>query len=654
MILSIITVLLILVIYLAPGIALANLIWTDHASRTEKILFGSVIGLALSCYISVAISYAAGWNPPLIIACLLLLTAFELLLKRRLPTKGSIIGLPPWSKGELAACIICSCIVGIFLYTAFSRVGLETEMGYRYSWLFGHDFINKAVNAISLTHGAPPPHFFFAGETLRYYILPYSISALAYSILGATYSIHNIVILLSFLQAILFVFVITQFFKSWFKSATTYKLLALSFAFYSFYGIFSFFKNPLVNLGAPATLLEISSVSHLFYRLFLVEPQTVMGLMLSFVILSLMARNEFKNSITTIATTGLLIGIEFGIEPIIGMILVLTYGLTFFYRFTFKKIQFKEFMSVAIGAATPTLIIYFSFYFIGIYSTSGGSQGLTFTLLNMSSPVIFPIITLISFGPAAIFGSMGVISLFKNKIRDNADIVVIMGCLIIIFMLTVSHENERIFGYLKGEKILFIVFLVLSGFFFRWAETWQQKAHKKLLVTLYIISLPAVLTLFVDCYQTTFSETEGVSYVSYEDMSACNWIKRNLPKNAVIQSEPQYLGSKYAYSLIANFAERKMAVGEWKVAGIKHDSGNREVPGRYHDIKNNLFKTLSIEQAHTTSQRYGINYIYIGPYERKIYPQSSMEKWQQKTNLFERVYNDGSVNIYKVGELHER
>jgi len=642
------TVLFVMAIYSAPGIILANLVWSDTASRTEKVIFGSVIGLAFSCYISVIISYFIGWNPPIIIASIIALTVIGLVLKRKFYSKGYIIGLSPMSKGEFLACSICVCFVCVFLYIALSRVGLETEMGYRYSWLFSHDFINKAVNAVCLTHGVPPPHFFFSGESLKYYIVSYSISAISYSILGVNYSIHNIVILVSFLHAILFVFVIAHFFKSWFKLAIVYRLLALSFGFYSFYGIFVILKGQLVDFGAPSIMLEFSGVSHLFYRFFLVEPQTVMGLMVFLVVLSLMVRTEFGSNITPILITGILIGIEFGIEPILGMMLVLTYGLTFLYRLSFSNIKFKRFASVVLGGAIPTIIVYSTYYLIGIYSVSGCDQGLNFALLNKFFLFNFPIIALISFGPSAFFGFMGLISLFREKAQNNADIVIIMGCLVIFFMITVSHENEKIFGYLKGEKILFIVFLVLSGFFFQWAETWKQKTKKIVLVTLSVVSIPALLTPIVDCYQASFSDKEGVSYVSYEDMDACDWIKRNLPKDAVIQSEPQYPGSKYAYSLIANFAERKMAVGEYKASGVKHCKGASAVPERYDSIKNKLFKTQNLEQSYRIALRYGINYIYIGPYERGIYPMLSIEKWENKNDLFRKVYDKNGVKIYNV------
>ena len=109
------TVLFVMAIYSAPGIILANLVWTDTASRTEKVIFGSVIGLAFSCYISVIISYFIGWNPPIIIASIIALTVIGLVLKRKFSSKGYIIGLSPMSKGEFLACSICVCFVCVFL-----------------------------------------------------------------------------------------------------------------------------------------------------------------------------------------------------------------------------------------------------------------------------------------------------------------------------------------------------------------------------------------------------------------------------------------------------------------------------------------------------------------------------------------------------------
>lgn len=641
-----IAIILILVIYSAPGIILANLVWKNAASKTEKIFFGTVIGLAFSCYISVTTAYFVGWNPAIIIATILMFIGISLVVKRKFPNTVGIHGSDAWTKGEFIACAASVCFVSIFLYIAFSRVGIATELGYRYSWLFGHDFINKAVNAVSLTHGVPPPHFFFAGETLRYYILSYSISALAYSILGIGYSVHEIVIVASFLQAILFIFVITQFLKTWFRTKVVCGLLALSFLLYSFYGVFFLLRDQLVAFGLPSFVLKFSGVSHLFYRFFLVEPQTVMGLMVFLVVISMMMRAEFGNSIIPVVIVGLLIGIEFGIESILGMFLVMTYGAIFLYRLAFRQIEFKKFLRVTLGGAIPTIIIYSTYLGISIFSTSGESIGLRFAL-NRALLFAFPGIAIISYGPAALFGILGFISLFKRKMEGQVDAFVIMGILIIFFMLTVSHENEAIFGYLKGEKILFIVLLVLSGFFFQWVTNLKKKTKRILVVIFLLVSAPALLSPFTDCYRISFGDEGGVTYVSYEDMKACDWIKQNLPKDAVVQSEPQYPGSKYYYSLIANFAERKMVVGEMKVAGTKHDAGNRDVGKRYREVK----KMFSIPDGNLASEiahSLNIDYIYVGVYERQIYPEEGLRKFEITKDCFEVVYEKNRIKIFKV------
>ena len=162
-----ITVLLVLTIYSLPGVILSHLVWKDTASRTEKLLFGSVIGIAFSCYISIIAAFFLDWEPFAIIGSILMLAAIGLLAKTKFPNIGHIHGSASWTKGEFIACVAAVCIVSIFLYVTFSQVGHATDLGYRYSWLFGHDFINKAINAVSLTHSIPPPHFFFAPEMLK-------------------------------------------------------------------------------------------------------------------------------------------------------------------------------------------------------------------------------------------------------------------------------------------------------------------------------------------------------------------------------------------------------------------------------------------------------------------------------------------------------
>ncbi|MDY6856524.1 MAG: hypothetical protein SWO11_17835 [Thermodesulfobacteriota bacterium] len=139
-----ITVLFVLAIYSILGIILAHIAWKDTASRTEKLVFASVIGLAFICYISIIIAYFFAWKPLPIIGSILVFAGMEFSLKTKLPHTGRIAGSYSWTKVDFIASAIVLFLLTTFLFVTFSQIGLATKLGYRYSWLFGHYFINKA------------------------------------------------------------------------------------------------------------------------------------------------------------------------------------------------------------------------------------------------------------------------------------------------------------------------------------------------------------------------------------------------------------------------------------------------------------------------------------------------------------------------------
>jgi uncharacterized membrane protein len=139
------------------------------------------------------------------------------------------------------------------------------------------------------------------------------------------------------------------------------------------------------------------------------------------------------------------------------------------------------------------------------------------------------------------------------------------------------------------------------------------------------------------------------TYVCYSDMEAAKWIKRNVPKEAIIQAEPNYPEkqgdntSLYPYSFIPIFAERRTAIGEWRVSHQEHSRTN-EVGKRFHSIKK-MYSTPNLGESVEIIRRYKIDYIYIGELEREMYP-DGMAKFMN-SNHFQLIYSKGNVAIYK-------
>jgi uncharacterized membrane protein len=91
------------------------------------------------------------------------------------------------------------------------------------------------------------------------------------------------------------------------------------------------------------------------------------------------------------------------------------------------------------------------------------------------------------------------------------------------------------------------------------------------------------------------------------------------------------------------FAERVTAFGEWKFSSVEHAKGN-EVQQRFHSM-DELFATPDINKAIEIIGKYGIDYIYVGSVERKLY-RGGIEKFQGP--MFIPVYTSGDITILKV------
>jgi uncharacterized membrane protein len=144
------------------------------------------------------------------------------------------------------------------------------------------------------------------------------------------------------------------------------------------------------------------------------------------------------------------------------------------------------------------------------------------------------------------------------------------------------------------------------------------------------------------------SDRNRTTYVSAADYKACLWLKQNTPDRAVVQCEPEYPGP-YEYSLIACFAERAMVISESKRAiFVRVPDIKRIAEERKHEIQS-MLGTAELGAALETIKKYGIGYVYIGPYEQRLYPEG-IGKFENNPVYFRKVYSRDGVSIFKTGQ----
>ena len=389
-------------------------------------------------------------------------------------------------------------------------------------------------------------------------------------------------------------------------------------------------------------ILNISGVSHTFYRFFLAQPQASLGISIMLTIIYL--HNVQKEKIPyNVFFSGMLLGILFGVEASIGFMMVTWYGIMSIHDILIEKenrsFVIKNYILLWISA----FIIYKSFFLVEMYGSDTSSQ-LQFGI-NWFNIFISPIYLTIEYGPILFFGIAGIIATFRKREAKGHwvyQIIILLG-IAICFAFFESNPKHLPYALLKSSRVMPICFLALTGYFF--SDKLLTKNKKLLYIVMMLLAFPS---FFTDNYSTA-NISKPSSFIRISDFEATEWIKKNLPKMAVIQAESNHPGRDgnldplYSYSLIPIFSERQTAVGQWKTSEVAFSEKRKKM---FFEIKK-MFGTTEVTTAIRILKKYRIEYVYIGELECQLYPEG-IKKFSHYKYFFEKIYSKNKVSILKV------
>ena len=142
---------------------------------------------------------------------------------------------------------------------------------------------------------------------------------------------------------------------------------------------------------------------------------------------------------------------------------------------------------------------------------------------------------------------------------------------------------------------------------------------------------------------------DGTAYLAAaqpDDHAAIAWLNENVDGAPVILEKPGNGGSSYVYEgrvsaltglpTLLGWAGHE---GQWR--------GSYEVQSAREPDIATIYNTLSVDQALTLLDKYGITYVYVGLLERSEYDPRGLEKFGR---FMATVYQYDSVTIYKIGK----
>jgi hypothetical protein len=648
-------------VFSLPGIALGPAFFGHTGTRhPEWLLFGSILGIGLSGSAALAVGYLSHWSPYRILLAIAILTVLctgaGILLRHR-----PFLPLPrAWDFGDYL--MLSGIIVALtaFMAIPLANVGRLTSNGYAYTWLFGYDFLVRGEYTLSLTMGFPPPALPLAGEPLRMYLVGYAMPAFVYSLCGKTAALHHILVLTTIGVDVLFygsIFCLLRIFSR--RKQALLSTIAISLFCYSYYWMVPiskyFLRSTVASSGfhqISENLLQFGNVSHLFTPLLLVEPQAALGSCFLLIILFASELTEYKiDNYHLSLLYGLTLGLMFGTDALLGMTAILWFGLTYLTILISYRSQFGQPIFMLAAATVATAICAGSFFLIGMFRLSGGQE------MSLSPYRWFlqfaPAYFVLEFGPLFLLGVWGFMVEVRNK---RAKKLIGLGIFSLIAFLQVAFLKVSVLPRTRiGVRVFPIVFLIGVVYLF---DGFYEKLPKKIFVyAAWACALLALPTYFTDVFFTSnVEDANETHYVALADRKACEWIKKTLPESAIVQGESDYLGYAHGFnkrqelyiSLIADFAERRQVLG-WRYIGselVPH--GDRVVEERSRDL-GVMLASGKAQSILGVANRYGINYIYIGPYEKSLYP-TLLPALESLPRHFKRVYSSDGVEIFRVDD----
>jgi uncharacterized membrane protein len=134
--------------------------------------------------------------------------------------------------------------------------------------------------------------------------------------------------------------------------------------------------------------------------------------------------------------------------------------------------------------------------------------------------------------------------------------------------------------------------------------------------------------------------------VSPDEQAAFEWIRRQTPKAAVVQMDPIAHGRE-TWSQLPTFAWRRMAAAQ------PISLMNVPAYGERTRAVHAMYSTASPDEAWRTARDLKIDYIFVGPAERRTTP-GAIAMFERGPDFFQPVFANGGTRIFEVRSASRR
>jgi hypothetical protein len=634
---------------------------------------GGVIGYALTAF-AIWIPIELGRPSGVAFALAWLAVAWAVLLAaKRVPPP--LIVLPEWTRRDGRALLCVLLLTLAIAIPPFARAGAADASGNRYyRAYFTADFVwHEALTVELAKFASPPRNPYLAHRPIHYYWTYFLLPAAATATLPGgrehveTFlKVNAVGTALLFVSAI-FLFAWTVVPRAW-PVACGVAMAILSSSAEGAYALWRFWQRgvPLgevrnLNIDAlsnwwPPGGLRIDGLQRCFWWV----PQHSMAYALGLIALAVTTGGGSGAPITAIVIAGLALAGAAMMNPFVGGVFSLVWGLTVVVDAARSGDFVRRVLRHAIAVVPVALAI---LWCVGNQMVEGAGGALQFGWLGEARNG--PVWTLLlSLGPVLVASLVGVLASLPPKggshessesarnlrgFRLQAEVTapVILTAVSLLLMYFVRLDVDRAWVGFRAGQIFLAAAPALIACGLSAAGTWRRVS---IAVAIVAAAIGAPTTI-IDTYNaqdiTNFAQSPNGPWtvtVTAEEQQGLDWLRRETPADAIVQMDP-LARERSTWSLIPSLAQRRMAAGRpiSLLGGTQNDSEYGERSAR---VKT-MYATPDAQAAWDIARALRIDYIWIDRTERTAYP-SGMAKFDAGAGRFAPAFRNNEVSIYRV------
>lgn len=554
----------------------------------------------------------------------------------------------------------------VLLTVPLVRVGRVVGDNHVFHYLFGHDYLFRNAAGFEVLRGLPPDHLNWA--TQGYYYLYYTLHASTLQVaenapwaLDMSLPPHQLLGASGIYLMVAFVVILFLNVKAVLSSRfACYSAIVCGLFAYSYNGVYVLVKR-LVALAVPALaewlsahgLLAFSDASKGWYRDFLVEQQAVLALIVFFTCFFLVVVHHGIIWPSMAAAVGVMVAGSFSSDSSVGTLGVLWLAVFLAWQLASGEPagRGRVFVTGLVTGASAVVALAAAVV-SGLAPLPSAGSNLSFALNKMiwvGGPVYLPL----DFGPPLLLALAGLFLAYRGRSKLSKEswalfAVVLVAAISLAFIACLKHESriDESVVLRKAGKVLRFALVILCGYYFQFLavatrEFFFVKCPRAILASV-LLGVPTLVidfAVFAGLYDD--AQTSRISCADYE---ACDWLRTNTPREAVVQSLPEYGDSRYEMTPVAMIGGHALAMGNEKCAWSICRTEKRDFAELKRDVYS-LFEVIPCKEAERILQEHFIAYVYVGEHERAWRP-GGVEKYYANPQVFAKVYSCNGVDIF--------